>query len=148
MLSSWHNTASRATDSQCRGRVLSRSAAATTPMNEEGIKFYSDFIDALLEKGITPFVVRPVCVSTNYSSVHPHFQTLYHWDLPQALHDRYLGWLNKDEIVPDYVRYARVSILPLPIFRHSNSDALNSIGLLRTLRRPSEALASSGIFLD
>ncbi|EKM57147.1 glycoside hydrolase family 1 protein [Phanerochaete carnosa HHB-10118-sp] len=59
-------------------------------VNEAGIKFYSDFIDALLERGITPFV------------------TLYHWDLPQALHDRYLGWLNKDEIVQDYVRYARV----------------------------------------
>ncbi|GJE93439.1 glycoside hydrolase family 1 protein [Phanerochaete sordida] len=60
------------------------------PVNEAGIKFYSDFIDALLERGIIPFV------------------TLYHWDLPQALHDRYLGWLNKDEIVQDYTRYARV----------------------------------------
>ena len=28
------------------------------PVSEEGIKFYSDFIDALLAKGITPFVVR------------------------------------------------------------------------------------------
>ena len=27
------------------------------PVNEAGIKFYSDFIDALLERGITPFVV-------------------------------------------------------------------------------------------
>ncbi|KAI0073536.1 beta-glucosidase 1B [Panus rudis PR-1116 ss-1] len=60
------------------------------PVSEEGIAFYSKLIDALLERGITPFV------------------TLYHWDLPQALHDRYLGWLNKDEIVQDYVRYARV----------------------------------------
>ncbi|KAI0791482.1 beta-glucosidase 1B [Irpex lacteus] len=60
------------------------------PVNEAGIKFYSDLIDGLLERGITPFV------------------TLYHWDLPQALHDRYLGWLNKEEIVQDYVRYARV----------------------------------------
>ncbi|KAL4244934.1 Beta-glucosidase 1B [Abortiporus biennis] len=60
------------------------------PVSEEGIKFYSDLIDALLERGITPFV------------------TLYHWDLPQALHDRYLGWLNKDEIIQDYVHYARV----------------------------------------
>ncbi|KAK7682745.1 Beta-glucosidase 1B [Cerrena zonata] len=60
------------------------------PVSEEGIKFYSDLIDALLARGITPFV------------------TLYHWDLPQALHDRYLGWLNKDEIVQDYVRYSRV----------------------------------------
>ncbi|KAG6906796.1 Beta-glucosidase 1B [Tephrocybe rancida] len=59
-------------------------------VNEEGVRFYSDLIDALLEHGITPFV------------------TLYHWDLPQALHDRYGGWLNKDEVVKDYVNYTRV----------------------------------------
>ncbi|KAG2085397.1 glycoside hydrolase family 1 protein [Suillus discolor] len=35
-------------------------------------------------------------------------RTLYHWDLPQALHDRYGGWLNKNEIVQDYVHYAKV----------------------------------------
>ncbi|KZP20343.1 glycoside hydrolase family 1 protein [Athelia psychrophila] len=60
------------------------------PVNAAGVKWYSDLIDELLKNGITPFV------------------TLYHWDLPQGLHDRYLGWLNKDEIVKDYVRYARV----------------------------------------
>ncbi|KAJ7819918.1 beta-glucosidase [Mycena olivaceomarginata] len=55
-----------------------------------GIEFYSKFIDALLANGIVPFV------------------TLYHWDLPQGLHDRYGGWLNKDEIVLDYTNYAKV----------------------------------------
>ncbi|RDB17253.1 Beta-glucosidase 1B [Hypsizygus marmoreus] len=60
------------------------------PINAQGIKFYSDLIDGLLARGITPFV------------------TLYHWDLPQALHDRYGGWLNKDEVVKDYTHYAKV----------------------------------------
>jgi len=60
------------------------------PVNQKGIEFYSNFIDGLIENGITPFV------------------TLYHWDFPQALHDRYGGWLNKDESVKDYTNYARV----------------------------------------
>ncbi|KAF8816111.1 glycoside hydrolase family 1 protein [Phlegmacium glaucopus] len=60
------------------------------PVNPKGIAFYSKLIDELLSHGITPFV------------------TLYHWDLPQALHDRYKGWLNKDEIVKDYTNYVRI----------------------------------------
>ncbi|THH21387.1 hypothetical protein EW146_g134 [Bondarzewia mesenterica] len=59
------------------------------PINHDGIQWYSNFIDELLANGIIPFV------------------TLYHWDLPQGLHDRYGGWLNK-EIVKDFAHYARV----------------------------------------
>ncbi|GBE87454.1 Beta-glucosidase 1A [Sparassis crispa] len=59
-------------------------------VNEEGIAFYRGLIEELLKNGITPFV------------------TLYHWDLPQGLDDRYGGWLNKEEIVKDYVNYARL----------------------------------------
>lgn len=45
--------------------------------NEAGLAFYDRLVDGLLEAGIAP------CA------------TLYHWDLPQALQDRY-GWSNRD----------------------------------------------------
>lgn len=80
------------------------------PINPQGIKFYSDFIDGLIEHGITPFVVRSSPLPCRWYRNDPTFyQTLYHWDLPQTLHDRYGGWLNKDESVKDFTRYARVS---------------------------------------
>ncbi|CAD6568729.1 MAG: Beta-glucosidase 1B [Tremellales sp. Tagirdzhanova-0007] len=59
------------------------------PINEAGIKFYSDLIDELLANGITPFA------------------TLYHWDLPSALHKQYGGWLDR-RIIPDFVNYSRL----------------------------------------
>jgi beta-galactosidase len=56
--------------------------------NAEGIRFYSDLIDALLERGITPWV------------------TLYHWDLPLTLQVEHDGWLNPRmaEFFEDYAR--------------------------------------------
>ncbi|KAF7797667.1 hypothetical protein EIP86_008867 [Pleurotus ostreatoroseus] len=59
-------------------------------INEKGIAHYRIVIEELIKNGITPFV------------------TLYHWDLPQELQDRYGGWLNKEEIVPDFVNYAKI----------------------------------------
>ncbi|KAH8554452.1 beta-glucosidase [Umbelopsis sp. PMI_123] len=60
------------------------------PVNARGIEFYSNLIDELLANGITPFV------------------TLFHWDTPQALEDRYQSFLNKEEFVADFCNYARV----------------------------------------
>ncbi|XP_042487257.1 beta-glucosidase 40-like isoform X2 [Macadamia integrifolia] len=56
-------------------------------VNQAGINHYNNLINALLAKGIEPYV------------------TLYHWDLPQALVDKYNGWLNP-QIIKDFANYA------------------------------------------
>eukprot|EP00929_Paragymnodinium_shiwhaense_P059971 TRINITY_DN29996_c0_g1_i1.p1 TRINITY_DN29996_c0_g1~~TRINITY_DN29996_c0_g1_i1.p1 ORF type:complete len:587 (-),score=104.70 TRINITY_DN29996_c0_g1_i1:569-2329(-) len=59
-------------------------------VNEEGVQFYSDLIDALLAKGITPWV------------------TLYHWDLPSACEAKFGGWLGpKEDVTTAFGAYAR-----------------------------------------
>ncbi|KAL7423395.1 hypothetical protein Q5752_002699 [Cryptotrichosporon argae] len=60
------------------------------PVSPAGVAYYNALIDALLAAGITPFV------------------TLFHWDFPQALQDRYGGWLCKNEVLKDFTRYADV----------------------------------------
>ncbi|XP_047340804.1 beta-glucosidase 25-like [Impatiens glandulifera] len=55
--------------------------------NPQGIAHYNNFINVLLEKGIEPYA------------------TLYHWDLPQILEDRYEGWISK-QIIKDFEHYA------------------------------------------
>lgn len=46
-------------------------------LNQAGLDFYDRLVDALLAQGITPMA------------------TLYHWDLPLALHEKG-GWVNRD----------------------------------------------------
>jgi len=62
------------------------------PVNEAGVRFYSDLIDELLKYGIEPMI------------------TLYHWDLPLALQNEG-GWEARTtaEAFADYARlcYAR-----------------------------------------
>ena len=55
--------------------------------NPKGIDFYSRLIDELLAAGIEPFV------------------TLYHWDLPQTLQDKYSGWQSA-ETAKAFAEYA------------------------------------------
>lgn len=46
-------------------------------VNHAGIDFYNRLIDSMISKGIEPLL------------------TIYHWDLPQALHEKG-GWLNRE----------------------------------------------------
>ncbi|WWC58901.1 uncharacterized protein I303_101446 [Kwoniella dejecticola CBS 10117] len=56
------------------------------PINEAGIKYYSDMVTA----GIVPWV------------------TIFHWDHPAALEKRYEGFFNDTEVVQDFVSYAKL----------------------------------------
>uniref|UniRef100_A0ACD5WL71 Uncharacterized protein n=1 Tax=Avena sativa TaxID=4498 RepID=A0ACD5WL71_AVESA len=56
-------------------------------INEEGVAFYNNLIDFMIEKGIQPYA------------------TLYHWDLPHNLHQTVGGWLS-DKIVEYFALYA------------------------------------------
>ncbi len=61
------------------------------PVNEKGIQFYRELIDELLNNGIEPIV------------------TLYHYDLPWALVEKYDGWINR-QVVKDFEYFARYII--------------------------------------
>jgi beta-glucosidase len=57
--------------------------------NPKGLDFYHRLVEELLANGIEPFA------------------TLYHWDLPQALQDRFGGWRSRDtsKAFADYAGY-------------------------------------------
>jgi beta-glucosidase len=59
----------------------------TSGVNTRGLDFYDRLVDALLERGIRPFL------------------TMYHWDLPQALQETG-GWAQP-EIVERFAEFAR-----------------------------------------
>lgn len=58
-------------------------------INEKGIEYYDNLINALLDAGVQPMV------------------TLFHNDLPQALEEKYGGFLNRD-VVSHFVDYAKL----------------------------------------
>jgi beta-glucosidase len=61
----------------------------TGRVEEKGLDFYDRLVDELLAAGIRPFA------------------TLYHWDLPQTLQDRWGGWAGRDTAAA-FVAYADV----------------------------------------
>jgi beta-glucosidase len=62
----------------------------TGSVNEAGLDFYDRLIDELLAAGIAPWV------------------TLFHWDLPHALHSRG-GWLNRKS-ADWFAKYAEIAV--------------------------------------
>lgn len=60
-------------------------------VNEKGIQFYRNLIDELIANDIEPII------------------TLYHYDLPWALVEKYNGWLDR-QVVTDFEYYARYII--------------------------------------
>ncbi|KAL7163769.1 hypothetical protein ACSBR2_039817 [Camellia fascicularis] len=64
----------------------------TGEINQAGVDHYNNLINALLANGVEPYV------------------TLYHWDLPQALQDRYNGWLDQ-QIIKDFATYVETCFL-------------------------------------
>ncbi|KAM1030540.1 hypothetical protein EV1_034029 [Malus domestica] len=56
-------------------------------VNKEGVQYYNNLINELLNKGVTPYA------------------TIFHWDLPQALEEEYGGFLNR-QIVNHFRDYA------------------------------------------
>ena len=60
-------------------------------INQLGIQFYHNLLDELAKYNIEPIV------------------TLYHYDLPKNLVDKYDGWVSRD-VVKDFAKYAEIVI--------------------------------------
>ncbi|OAM91194.1 GH1 family beta-glucosidase [Termitidicoccus mucosus] len=99
-------------------------------VNDAGLAFYSRLVDGLLDAGIQPWV------------------TLYHWDLPLALHRRG-GWLNH-ESVDWFGRYAAAVARALGD-RVKHWITLNEpqcsigLGLDRGIHAPGDRLSRAGV---
>ncbi|KDN52340.1 glycoside hydrolase family 1 protein [Tilletiaria anomala UBC 951] len=68
-------------------RILPNGTGHTA--NEHGVDFYRNVVKTAHDNGMTA-----AC-------------TIYHWDLPQALQDKYGGWVDK-RVVADFKNYADV----------------------------------------
>jgi beta-glucosidase len=100
-------------------------------INEKGLAFYDALVDTLLENGIEPMI------------------TLYHWDMPSALHMRG-GWLNRDTIY-EFEEYSAVvarrfagrakTYIPL-----NEQQCFVCLGFERGIHAPGLKLPLEGIF--
>ncbi|MCA1576737.1 MAG: beta-glucosidase [Acidobacteria bacterium] len=84
------------------------------PPNPKGLDFYNRLVDELLANDIQPFA------------------TLYHWDLPQSLQDRFGGWEGREtaKAFADYAGYvtARLTDRVKHIFTINEFGAFIEVG--------------------
>lgn len=108
-------------------------------VNEAGVDFYQRLVDCLRDNGITPHA------------------TLFHWDSPQALEERYGSWRSR-EMAKDYADYVAavvsrlgdrvtdwMTINEIPCFTHM-AYAVNAIPAHApgtTVRTPKEVWQTS-----
>jgi beta-glucosidase len=99
--------------------------------NPKGLDFYQRLLDELLANGIEPFA------------------TLYHWDLPQALQDRYGGWRSREtaKAFADYAGYVteRISDRVTSIFTINECARLVQAGFGMAIDAPGLTLAQKEI---
>jgi beta-glucosidase len=90
--------------------------------NPRGLDFYNRLLDELLANGIEPFA------------------TLYHWDLPQTLQDRFGGWRSRDtaKAFADYAGYVteRISDRVKSIFTINECSRLVQAGFGMAIDAP------------
>ena len=93
-------------------------------INPQGLAFYDRLIDELLENNLVPWV------------------TLFHWDLPQAMQDKYRGWLSK-EVAARFADYAYLASERYSD-RVSNWFTINEIRCFTTLAHREDYHAPGG----
>ena len=95
--------------------------------NPKGLDFYHRLVEELLANGIEPFA------------------TLYHWDLPQALQDRFGGWTSRETSMAfaDYAGYVaeRISDRVKYIFTINECSRLVHLGYGAGLDAPGLTLS-------
>lgn len=108
-------------------RVFPEGTGAPNP---KGLDFYNRLLDELLANGIEPFA------------------TLYHWDLPQALQERFGGWMSRDtaKAFADYSGYVaeRLSDRAKHIFTINECSRLVHLGHGLGLDAPGLQLSQGG----
>lgn len=101
-------------------------------INQKGIDFYNNLINALLENNIQPMV------------------TLYHWDLPQPLQD--IGGFMNPKIVDLFTEYAKVAFENFgdrvkTWFTFNEPRIICSLGVGDVLMAPALNLSGTGDYL-